>query len=283
MIRITADADGLTITGSLNGTAIYLDNWAIGYLAEGDLARRKRFIAALQTGRADLLFSVTNAAELCGPQGQSAEVVSQFLDEIGPRWVPVELSPIDVINRELAPRAGVTPCFSERFTKAFIENVLSEHEPGSIADMSSDFFRLGAVLKWVGPQRESLRNSSANFDSMMRSKMAEVVYKAKHTPGWLDLRFPNVPFDPFRPAFFVFQNLLRILANEGGAIKKGDGMDFCHAVIASAYGSIATLDKRWKRRVEVLPQPNRLARVYGPSELDQMIDDLENWLVHTAA
>jgi hypothetical protein len=32
-----------------------------------------------------------------------------------------------------------------------------------------------------------------------------------------------------------------------------------------------------------LPKPNQLARVYGPSELDQMVTDMELWLAHRAA
>jgi hypothetical protein len=67
------------------------------------------------------------------------------------------------------------------------------------------------------------------------------------------------------------------------SLKPGDWMDFCHAVVACAFASFATLDTHWKRRVESLPKPNRLARVYGPSELDQMVTDMELWLAHRVA
>ena len=89
MIRATSETDGafLTVNASVSGPVVYLDSWAIGYLAEGDLQRRRRFIEAMRG--MDLLFSVTNAAELSGPQGRSADMVRAFLDEIGPRWVPV--------------------------------------------------------------------------------------------------------------------------------------------------------------------------------------------------
>jgi len=36
-----------------------------------------------------------------------------------------------------------------------------------------------------------------------------------------------------------------------------------------------TLDKHWKRYVEMLPKPNQLAKVYGASELEFLIRDLE--------
>ena len=58
-------------------------------------------------------------------------------------------------------------------------------------------------------------------------------------------------------------------------LKKGDGRDLCHAVLGSAYGSLAALDKHWKRRVEALPKPNGLARIYSANELDKLVGDLE--------
>lgn len=92
MIRATASVDGLpfTFNATVGGLAIYLDNWALIDLAEGNPSRRKRFVATLQSG-ADVLFSLTNVVELSGPQGESIDIVRNFLDEIGPHWFPVEL------------------------------------------------------------------------------------------------------------------------------------------------------------------------------------------------
>jgi hypothetical protein len=53
-------------------------------------------------------------------------------------------------------------------------------------------------------------------------------------------------------------------------------MDFCHAVVAAAYGSLITLDRKWKNRVEDLPIPNRLAKVYYRPELGQLVSMLES-------
>jgi hypothetical protein len=83
MIRVTST--GLNV--NVSGPVVYLDNWAFIELAKKDPSRRRRFIDAVHSG-VDLLFSVTNAAGLSGPQGRSAEAVKAFLDEIGPRWFP---------------------------------------------------------------------------------------------------------------------------------------------------------------------------------------------------
>ena len=73
---------------------------------------------------------------------------------------------------------------------------------------------------------------------------------------------------------------MRTLIEESKAYqaKKGDGMDFCHAVVGSAFAHFAAFDKQWKRRVESLPQPNGLARIYYEPELDQMVTDIESWV-----
>jgi hypothetical protein len=135
----------------------------------------------------------------------------------------------------------------------------------------------------VGPQRESICESSASFDELLKNKMSTVRAMSKRDPLLLDKKFPWVPFNPARPACFAYFNLLRVMAVDASSLKKGDGMDFCHAVMATAFASFATLDKHWKRRVESLPKPNQLARVYGPSGLDQMVADMELWLRNRAA
>ena len=206
----------------------------------------------------------------------------KFLDDIGPRWFPVELSPIDVIQRELN---GVDPnavCISERFLKSYVAHLM-RMQTGKVIVLSDDFFCLGAMLDCLGPQRDSLREGSADFDDMLKKNMSTVRDRSKQDPMGLDRAFPWISFHPTRRAFFVYRNFLRIMAMDANSLKKGDGMDFCHAVMACAFGSFATLDKRWKGRAESLPKPNQLARIYCPLELDQMVADMEWWLKHRAA
>jgi hypothetical protein len=74
-----------------------------------------------------------------------------------------------------------------------------------------------------------------------------------------------------------------LISDSGYQMKKGDGIDFCHAVMASAFANFATLDKQWKRRVESLPQPNRGTRIYYEPELGAMVDDIESALVQLKA
>jgi hypothetical protein len=86
-----------------------------------------------------------------------------------------------------------------------------------------------------------------------------------------------LPFKPSTPATFAHTGLIRCLVQEAKSyhLKKGDGCDFSHAVMGCAVATFATLDKQWKRRVETLPQPNGLAKIYYRPELNVMVADIE--------
>lgn len=101
MLNFTSGDDcAFQLQASLTGSAIYLDNFAIMDIAEGDPTRRRKFIEVLESGRAELLFSASNVADLSGPQGASLKATQTLLDAIGPHWFPVELDPMIVIKRE---------------------------------------------------------------------------------------------------------------------------------------------------------------------------------------
>jgi len=288
MIRATSGIHDpvLTINATVSGLAIYLDNFSLISLAKGDRSRRKRFVDAIHTG-ADLLFSVTNAAELTGPQGRSLDAVRTFLDEVGPHWFPVELDPFEVANRELKGAVPAESCVSRDFVKAYFAVRTMGYSPnsGKVIDLSDDFFRLGAVLDWLGPRRESIRERTAALDAALINKISGYRAEFERDPTWLDQKFPALPFNPSMPATFAYVNLVRTLMVEAKAyhLKKGDGSDFCHAVMASAFASVATLDRHWKRRVEGLPKPNGLARIYYQPELDKMVTNIDSWLKQLGA
>jgi hypothetical protein len=272
MIRATSTR----LEVSVSGLVVYLDTWAIGELAEHNPSRRRRFVQAVRAG-VDLLFSVTNAAELSGPKGRSAEAVREFLDEIGPRWFPAEHNPTEIVRREEAGANSNAVCASKEFMGSYFSHVMRNYPPrsGKVVEMSDKFLRLGAMLDWVAPQRESNRAGSAKWDQVLKEKLGKCAEQRKRDVKWLDKMFPRIPFDPARRGSFVFHNLLRTLVVEANQLKPGDGLDFCHAVVASAYASFAALDKNWKRRVLSLPKPNSLARIYYKPELDSMVTDME--------
>jgi hypothetical protein len=237
----------------------------------------RRFVDAVGTGKADLVFSIANAAELSGPQGESRDAVRAFLNDVGLHWFPVELNAAEVVQREARGDIPSKCCISKDFLMDYWAIRTRDYTPGSgRIIVPSEIFQLGAVLDWVGPQRDSIRKGSADLDDGLIKRIKVYRVEFEKNPIWLDEKFPILPFNLSRPAMFTYVNLVRTLIVEAKSyqLKKNDGLDFCHTVMASAFSSVATLDKAWKRRVECLP-PNRLARIYDPSQLDQMVMDIE--------
>jgi len=265
------------LESSVRGIAVYLDTFAIKSLAKGDASLRQRFIAALYDG-ADLLFSIANAMEVSGAQGASSQAVRAFLDDLGPNWYPIEMVPQIVMQREAAGLPPSKCCVADELLRAFFSNRTCEDLPGSgrVIDLSEGFFRLGAFVDWLAPQRDEHLRQSRELDSVLKEKVPLLRAKHRQNPGWLDRAMPQVQFDADRPATFTFVGLMRdLVCDNGYQMRKGDGIDFCHAVMATAFSTIATLDKQWKRRVQNLPKPNKIPHIYYEPELGAMIDAVE--------
>jgi hypothetical protein len=277
VIRFTTEAGRPEILAETKGYTVYLDTDSLIDLATRNPARRQRFVEALRS-KATLLFSWASAVEISGPQGGSAAAVRAFLESIGADWVPLESNAWEVSRRE---EAGLTSgvAVSEHFMKAYFEERSAELSPeGGLLDLSSQsFFRLGPVLDWVHENRDTVRSHSSPLDDALRGRLEHLRTQYDRDAASLDKLLRPVEFDANRPATFVLVHLQRMLVQEAKAYKfmPHDGLDFCHAVMAAAYGSLATLDKQWKRRVEHLPGANQLARMYYRPQLDQLVDMLE--------
>ena len=155
MITVTTgEVEPLLFTASVNGMAVYLDNFAIKALAKGNPSRRSRFVAAIHKG-GELIFSVANAVELSGPTEKSCEVIKGFLNELEERWYPVELDTIEVIKREARGESSATSCISKRFMTDYMKILLGGYGAGQVINFSKQFFRLGRVMDWMAEQRDS--------------------------------------------------------------------------------------------------------------------------------
>jgi hypothetical protein len=191
-----------------------------------------------------------------------------------------------VMEREAAGMPPDKCCVDEDLLRAYFTNRTSEYTRGSgkVIDLSEQFFRLGTFVDWLTPQRDYFFAKSEEFDGILRDYMGPLRAKFKRNPGWLDVAMPERKFSPFMAATFAFSSLMRDLISDSGyQMKKGDGIDFCHAVMASAFSTFATLDKQWKRRVENLPKPNRVPRVYYEPELSAMVHDIDATLAQLKA
>lgn len=280
MIRMTVDDSGqphceVDVRARV---PVYLDNDCVIELAKGDASRRARFVDAIRRG-GTLLFSLANAAEIAGPQGQSKAAVRAFLDSIGPYWAPLELNPRKVIAKEQAgepERAQI----SEHFVLSYFQDRAYELSPGGsrVLDLSADtFFRLSAVVDWAQRPEADVRAERDDLDTAVAEAIRSARAEFDTDPRSLDRRWPPIPFSPAFGTTFVFVHLMRLLVKESKAyvFKPHDGLDLSHAVMAASTAVIATLDKQWKARVSRLPEAHQLAKVFYRPEVEQMVALLE--------
>jgi hypothetical protein len=139
------------------------------------------------------------------------------------------------------------------------------------------FFQLGAVVDWAHQRRDKIRADTCGIDDALRERLAALRADYERDATSLDQALPPCQFNEQAPATFVLVHLQRLLIKEAKAyqFKRGDGLDLCHAVLAAAYGSLITLDKQWKRRVQALPESGKLARTYYRPEIDELVDTME--------
>lgn len=277
MLRIESK-DGMLEVGCTNrGCGVYLDTDSIIALATEDSTRRDRFVKAIEK-KGCLLFSFTNAFELAGPKGRSAELVRVFLDSVGQYWMPLSMNVYKVMEREQC-RSKDCPSFSDVFLRGYFKSRLqhvSDTTEGLLGISAESFFRLGEVVRWVQANRDHVRRQAIEIDAMFRDLLGKLVLQGRE--GTLPKELAALPdYSAEHPAQFVFLQLQRVIWNEARAyhLKANDGIDFCHAIVASSYGSIITLDKHWKRRVGEIPHPHCLARTFYRAELDELVEEFE--------
>ncbi len=279
MIRFESANGKPALVAETRGYGIYLDNDSISELATGRALRRQRFVDAL-LAKGTLLFSWANAVEV-----SSARDVRTFLDSIGPCWVPLELNPWTVANRETAGLTEQT-VVSTSFMQAYFEDRAHDlSKSSSVLDLSSDsFFRLGAIVEWVHERRAKIRADATRIDNALRERLAILRAEYERNPASLDQALPPGQFTAHAPATFVLIHMQRLLIHEAKQyhFKRHDGLDLCHAVLAAAYGSLVALDRHWKRRVLALPDAAKLARTYYRAEIDDLVAMLETLPIASA-
>jgi len=244
---------------------------------DGSTVLRDRFLVALRR-RGLLAFSWTQAIEIGRLAGDNLRRVRDFLCEIGPLWLPFEMKFGSVLEREASGGAG--PPLSHR---------MAEHALLMTKGIVGTFPSPVAVLDFVELERSADKSASASgpggwlrtqqgdlLDTLVAQVQSLHAKMEKEGVG-IDKVLPPVAFHVDRRCAFVFNHLLRhlTLTARSHTLTLNDAMDFLHAVVAVGYCRVVALDKRWKERVESIPKPNDLGRVYFRAELDQVVDRFE--------
>lgn len=258
--------------------SIYLDNDSLIELAKPG-ARRTRFLKAFEQ-KGTLLFSSANSFDLAGPQGGTIDRVEEFLDALGPYWIPLEYNPYTVMDREDGKVSfDGTPCISRGLTEAYFQARMKETK--GVVPLDENLFRLGRIARWMQHDREDTLAGNEEIKAAVSRKVARYREEYVKDPGNFDIRYPIQLFDKARPAGFVLRELMRIIAKQAKSHTwmPNDGMDFVHAVVSAAYSDFVLLDRQWAERVRALPLPPNHTRVYYRYEIDQFLAAFEQCVI----
>jgi len=278
MITVETRADGgIDVVAKIQGVAVYLDNDSLIDIARGDRDRRARFTNAVRQ-KGSLIFSMANAVDLSGPTlSGTIDDIREFLDGFENAWFPADMNPWALSRRELAGNGDSSPLMSPVFTEAFLKQRAYDLSlEGS--ELPDTFFRLSAVVDWAQQDRESQRAGLDKIDQTLIDRVQQVRELYDKDPSALDREIPAIRYDERWPATFVLHALFRLLVKQvkGFKLKKGDGLDLVHAVIGTAYASVTTVDKHWKRRLtDAIPPGLSTAGFFYRRELDQLIEAVE--------
>jgi hypothetical protein len=244
---------------------VYLDNWAMARALARDDRRRTRFLDAFKT-RGTLFFSWANVLELGNSIFNRSAPIRFLFDGIGEHWFPIEWNPLACIRKEIAYVSGAnSPALSESFLRAYYPHV---HDGVLTLSTVLDLLRQDNGAK-AHAGRDQIRVIVPQF-------VDEVKQGHSKDPKWLDKQYPALPFDPQRPALFVFTELLRALASERGyTFTPNDGMDLFHATVPVAYSDFVLLDKAWTHRVRAIGMPGRQIYAFSEPDIDEFLDAFE--------
>jgi hypothetical protein len=267
MIKVTKTASGVTIELASRQPMVYLDQWAL-YRFATNARLRRRFLDALD-GRGTLLFSWMNINEIATTSTDTSKRISGFLHEIGENWLPLEMNPYRVMQKEDAYTPGdASPCLSESLVKEYYPHVHGKP------------LTLGRMVELAAKEGDGARRQLGQLKDTVLELTKKVRSKEKANPGWAARTYEARPFDAAKPTRFVYAGLFRELAtNRGWTLTPNDGIDLFHCMVATAYSDMVLLDEPWTKRVRALRLPTNRVRAYYEGDLDLFLRDFATGLL----
>jgi hypothetical protein len=243
------------------GPAVYLDQFALHHFATHE-EHRKRFLGVF-AHRGELLFSSANLSEVVLTSGVSLTRVTEFLDAIGPFWVPIEIDVWAVI-REMGSRAPGEP---HPALDGEMLRIIYDHSPGVPTEI-----RLGSAIRAF---RDKGDESGEVYRSAMRAakvRAAERVAQLRAECRLDPEKAPIVVTTLGRPVHIATALMRAILVDEARSFAwtANDAVDIAHALTPLTVADALFMDRAWKQRVHRIAAmlPADIPPVYYRPEVD---------------
>lgn len=246
---------------------IYLDHWAVRRLSENPLLG-DRFLGAFRH-RGTMMFSLMNVVEIARDASpQRAQQIRDFLEKLGPYWVPMTIDPLRVIDAE---ETGATPgnahaCISSGFLR----------DPHFARRLTRGPVSLAHVVDLTrGPDGDELKQATDLDTARLRQNIQEWRDAYAKDPRELDGKYPLLKLDRAKPMRSIYYGLVRYSIVDTFAFNDNHARDLLHAIAAVRCAEMVTLDGHWAAQVRKLKLPRNFVQVYTESELDELLTDLE--------
>jgi len=205
---------------------IYADTWAL-YLLSRDAVLRTQFMDAFRD-RGTLAISLVGVGEIGAYLAPERPELRSFLEDIGPRLVPITNDPFQVMREQ---RGADIPaaCISGNFI----------NDPNFSARLVAGDLSLVHVVDLTrGDAGADLRRAS----DVQTQELCRIVARrrAEHLgdPQALDRLWPPLPFDAVRSMEPIYNAFVRQLIRGNVPFENNDARDLFHAIASVACRSI---------------------------------------------
>lgn len=248
---------------------IYLDHWALRRLSENPTLG-ERFLAAF-TNRGTVMFSLMNVVEIAGdPVAQRAQQIRNFLEKLGPHWIPMTIDPFRIVGAEDSGKTpdGMHPCVSVGF--------LTDRK--FVARLTTGAVSLSHVVDLTrGQDGDDIRKDTDRDTARLRRNIQDWrdAYAKDHKE--LDKKYPVLKFDQTTPMRPIYYGLARLTITDTFKLDDNHARDLFHAVASVRCADLVTLDAHWVGQVRKLKLPPDFVHVYSETDLENFLMNLEAW------
>jgi hypothetical protein len=244
---------------------IYLDHWALRLLSDNPTLTG-RFLVAFER-RGTVMFSLMNVREIANDSNHT-KGIRDFLDALGPHWVPVTIDPFRIIDAEETGHKPdrMDPCVSVGFLT----------DPRFAALLMTGAVSLAHVVDLTaGPEGGPLIAA----DDLTTCKLLQEIQRARDLyatdPQSLSRMFPIMEFDAKKPMRSIYNGLMHYLVKDSFSLNGNHARDLYHAIVPLCCANMVTLDKHWVGQVRKLRLPPTFVKVYSRPEFKAFLSDLE--------
>jgi len=246
---------------------IYLDHWALRRLSE-NLTLGARFLGAF-TRRGTVMFSLMNVAEIARDASpHRAKEVRDFLESVGPYWIPMTIDPVRIIDAEERGETahGPHPCLSVGFLT----------EPAFAASLTKGVVSLAHVVDLTRrPHGDDLIQTTDRKTAELQDIIQKFRDAYPANPKDLEKMYPLLKFDAAKPMRGIHNGLVRYTITDSFTLNDNHARDLYHAIASVRCAQMVTLDAHWAGQVRKLKLPPEFVKVYSEVELDAFLADLE--------